>query len=266
MSAYAILGATGNTGLEILRCLTKSPNNTIHALVRSQSKLERLFPDTSATSNLKIFQGSISDIDTLSQYLSGTKAAFLTVAVTENIPGCSIAYDTACAVVSALGKLREEDPNVKPPRLIILSSASLDDKFWRDVPGLVHSMLWKTMSNFYRDLATAEAYLRKQSDFFSSRLTCVFMMPGGLLKDEPKGHELGAERQQTFVSFSDLAAAMVEAADEESDRWDGAHASVMLANGRKARIEWWAGLVLFKGLLCHFFPWTYPYLGFINGL
>jgi hypothetical protein len=91
-------------------------------------------------------------------------------------------------------------------------------------------------------------------------------MPGGLCKDEATGHELSTSKQQTFISFTDLAAAMIETADEGSDRWNGARVSVVLKNGQKAKFEWWAGVVLFKGMLCHLFPWMYPYLRFIPTL
>jgi uncharacterized protein YbjT (DUF2867 family) len=165
MSSYAILGATGNVGLNILQNLSQSPSNTIHAFVRSRSKLERLYPTASTSTNLKIYEGDISNIDSLARCLSGTKAAFLTVAVNDNIPGCSIAYDTACAVLAALENLRDETPGFRPPRLIILSSASLDSKFWNDTPQFVHAMVWRAMSNVYTDLERAEIFWRKQSDW-----------------------------------------------------------------------------------------------------
>lgn len=84
-------------------------------------------------------------------------------------------------------------------------------------------------------------------------------MPGGLTHDVQKGHELSAERQQTFISFLDLAAGMVEVADADA-RWEGKHVSVVLKGDRKARFEWWAPVVLGKGLLCHVCPWLYEWL------
>jgi nucleoside-diphosphate-sugar epimerase len=256
MSTYAILGGTGSTGSSILQLLSASPKNTINVLVRSKAKLQKVAPSSSENPNIKVFQGSISDTDTLAQCLTGTKAVFLTVAVVDNIPGNTIAADTAHAVVAALKTIRKQDPHFKAPRLIVLSSASVEDKFWTDTPAWVHSMIYSAMCNVYDDLKIAEAYLRTQEDW----LTSTFVMPGGIVHDVQKGHELSTSKQQTFVSFLDVAAAMIEVADEEGERWDGASVSLVLKGGQRARIEWWAPLILGKGLVLSYFPWLYNYL------
>ncbi|KAF9698019.1 hypothetical protein EKO04_004191 [Ascochyta lentis] len=256
MSAYAILGATGQTGGSILRLLGESPTNKVNVLVRSRSKLEKFYPPLSTNSNIKVFQGNISDIPTLAQCLKGTKSAFLTVAVTDNIPGCSISLDTAHAVIEALQNLKAEDPAFKAPRLIVLSSASLDEKFWDGAPEFVHNIMYAANAYIYDDLKRAETYLRKHQDW----LHVTFVMPGGLTHDVQQGHELSTERQQTFISFLDLGAGMIEVADAEGSRWDGGHVSVVLKDGRKAKFEWWAPVVLGKGLLCYLCPWLYGWL------
>lgn len=256
MSTYAILGATGSTGSSILQLLSASPSNHINVLVRSKSKLAKVAPSSTDNPIIKVFEGSISNIDTLSKCIAGTKAVFLTVAIVRNEPGCTIAQDTAHAVVEALNILRKSDQNFKAPRLIVLSSSSIDDKFWDDTPAVVHNTLWKCMSNIYTDLAKAEKYLRSQEDWLSS----TFVMPGGIAHDIQRGHELCTTRQQTFVSFLDVAAAMIEVADEESERWEGQNVSLVLKDGQKARIEWWAPWELGKGLVLHFLPWMHSYL------
>ena len=78
------------------------------------------------------------------------------------------------------------------------------------------------------------------------------------MHDSPIGHELKTERQQTFLSFLDLAVGIVEVADRDGDRWDMKNFSVIPT--AKTEIEWRAPLLLFKGILFHFLPWTYPYL------
>jgi putative NADH-flavin reductase len=256
MSAYAILGATGSTGSSILSLLSSSPKNHIKLLVRSKSKLEKFSPSSLTNPNIKIFESSISDTTTLSHCLRNTKAVFLTVAVTANIPGCTISLDTAKAVISALKTLRKDDVNFKPPRLIVLSSASLDDKFWATALAFVHNVMYAANSNIYNDLKEAEKYLREQQDW----LSMTFMMPGGIVHDVQRGHELSTTGQQTFVSFLDVAGAMIEVADEEGERWDGEHVSLVLKRGQKAKMEWWAPWILTKGLLVHCAPWTYGYL------
>lgn len=159
-------------------------------------------------------------------------------------------------VVSALEKLRRDEPNAKPPRLIVLSSASLSAHLSRSVPRVVHWLLLTCASHVYADLAKAETYLRSQGSWIST----TFVKPGGLAHDAQKGHELSTERQVTFLSFLDLAAGMVEIADAEGEGWDGRDVSVV-PTAEDVRIEWWAPYYLFRGLLFHFFPSAYPLLG-----
>lgn len=255
MSTYSILGATGQVGGSILELLGSSPKHSINVLVRSHAKLQKTYPSLSSKPNIRVFEGNISDIATLSHCLQGTSAVFLTVAVTENIPGVSISLDTAHAVISALKSLKAQDPHFKPPRLVVLSSASLDIKYWKTVPSFVHNMMYAANVHIYDDLARAETYLRQYEDW----LDMTFVMPGGLSHDVQQGHELSAENQQTFISFLDLAAGMIEVADADA-RWEGKHVSVVLKGGRKARIEWWAPVILGKGLLCYLCPWIYKWL------
>ncbi|KAH6643232.1 hypothetical protein C7974DRAFT_119921 [Boeremia exigua] len=255
MSGYAILGATGQTGGSILKLLGENPKDKINVLVRSRSKLEKSYPPLSANNNIRVFEGSISDAFTLAECLEGTKAVFLTVAVNVNAPNTSISLDTAKAVISALQALKETHPYVKPPRLVVLSSASLDDKFWDGAPEFVHKIMYSANAFIYDDLKRAEAYLRQYEDW----LDMTFVMPGGLSHDVQKGHELSEEKQQTFISFLDLAAGMIEVADADS-RWEGKHISVVLKGGRKANPEWWAPVVLGRGLLIYLFPWAYGWL------
>ena len=158
--------------------------------------------------------------------------------------------------MTALKAIRETSPNFKAPRLIVLSSGSLDDKFWDETPTLIHNIIWRCNSNIYTDLARAQAYLREQEDWLSSS----FMMPGAISFDIQRGHDLSASKLQNFVSFLDVAAGMIEIADEESGRWEGKNVSAVLEGGQTGKFEWWAPVMLSKGLVLHFFPWLYNYI------
>jgi putative NADH-flavin reductase len=254
-SKYTILGTTGNVGRSLLAVLSESPDNTVHAFVRSKIKLERLCPKISSNSNIKIFEGDLDNIEVLSQCLKGTRAAFLAVAVTDNVPGCSIAQDTARNVIAALRLLQKQHPTARLPHLVVLSSASTEGKLWRDQPQFLHGMMWRAFSNVYTDLTLAENYLRQQGDWVSS----TFVKPGGLVHDAQKGHELSTERQQTFLSFLDLAGGMVEIADAGEGVWEGKSVSVV-PTAKDVKIEWMALWYVLKGLLCHFLPSTYGFL------
>ncbi|KAH7093684.1 hypothetical protein FB567DRAFT_515862 [Paraphoma chrysanthemicola] len=257
MSAYAILGATGSTGSSILKLLIQnSPTAKINLLVRSKAKLENVVPGSTSDPNISIFESSISDISTLAACLKNTKAVFLTVAVVDNVPNTTIAQDTARAVVEALTRLKEKEEKFQPPRLIILSSASTDIKFWTTTPAIIHKILHNAMYFVYTDLEKAEKFLRSQEDW----LRCTFIMPGGISHDVQRGHELNLTEQQTFVGFLDVAAAMIEVADEDGTRWEGKNVSLVLKGGQKGKVEWWAPWYLGKGLVLSFVPGLYNWL------
>ena len=254
MSTYALLGATGQVGNCVLQVLAEDPDRKIHAFVRSRSKLERMSPDICSSPNLTIFEGDISNIDVLQKCITGTRAVVLAVAASVTAPGIRTSQDQAQAVVSALEAIRKQDPNARLPKCIMLSSSETDDKFSESIPWPIRKMLFAANYYIYLDLIEAEKYLRAREDW----ITTVVMKPGGLSNDIRRGHVLSMESQQTFLSFLDLAAGMVEVAEEGEGKWDGKSVSV-LSHG-KAKVEWSAFLVLGRGLLVYCFPWLYKYL------
>jgi putative NADH-flavin reductase len=260
MSTYAILGATGSTGQSLLTLLSASPNNnnTINLLVRSRSKLQNLSPDALTNPSIKVFEGSISDIPTLTSCLANTTAVFLAVASNSNIPGCTIARDTARSVIAALENLKLQNTGTwKAPRLIVLSAAAIEPAFWPNPACIQRKLLYLALSNLYADLEKARAFLRSQDSWVSS----TFVMPGGIVQDVQAGHELVSDQhQEGWISYLDVAAAMIEVADHEGGRWEGRNVSLVLKIGRKARVEWWAPWILGKGLVLHYFPWVYGWL------
>lgn len=260
MPSYAILGATGNTGKALLEVLLKSPENQIHAYCRSRAKLLRVCP-AAAREQVRIFEGKLDDADLLVDCLRGTHAAFLAVAVIDNMPGCTIAYDTARSVVNALNTIRSEthaDGSAKPklPKLLVLSSASLEDSFCTDVPAIVHLVLGTAVSHLYRDLTQAEKYLRGEESW----ITSIFVKPGGLVHDRQGGHEISTTTAKTPLSFLDLAAGMMEVANNDAGQYDMKNVSV-LAKANDVRFPWDGMYFTMTGIIFHYFPWTYRYIG-----
>lgn len=257
MPRYAVLGATGNTGRAIVEVLlAQSPENHVHVYCRSKEKLLRLIP-AAATSQVRIFEGALSDVTLITECLRGSNAAFLAVAIADNMPGCTVSRDAAHTVVDALRSLSaQEDQQAKIPRLVVLSSASLEPSFSDDVPPLIHRVLDTCVSHLYKDLAEAEAYLRAESGWVSS----VFVKPGGLVHDRQRGHEISTTTAKTPLSYLDLAAGMIEVADSDAGQYDMKNVSVI---GTADGVAFpWAGVYYaLTGLLYHFFPWTYYYLG-----
>ncbi|KAK5719380.1 hypothetical protein LTR15_007903 [Elasticomyces elasticus] len=276
MTSYAVLGATGSTGSSLVKVLQQRQDVSVNTLVRSKAKLYRTIPGIEKDSKFEVYEGSITDIDVLTDCIRDTRSVFLAVAENSrlnafqalrhsltrppvalaNKPGCTIAQDTAKSVLAALERLRQEKPGCDLPLLIVLSSSSISEKLSRDLPKLLHSFLMKGASYIYDDLRKAETLLRAQENW---GVKTVFIKPGGLVHDAQKGHELSTERQQTFLGFLDLAAGMVEVADAKKGTWDMQDVSV-IPTAKDVKVEWRVPLFLLQGMLCHYFPWVYPYI------
>ncbi|KAL4865124.1 hypothetical protein BDV12DRAFT_200407 [Aspergillus spectabilis] len=256
MPCYAVLGATGNTGRAIVQVLLDRPDARIHAYCRSKEKLFRLCPGVGDSQRVSVFEGQLDNHGLVDECLRGTDAVFLVVAIVDNMPGCTVAMKTAEAVVSSLQRLQSSSPTLLLPRLVMISSASLEPAFCDDVPAAVHWVLKTAVSHLYRDLATAEAFLRGQSDW----LSVTFVKPGGLVHDQARGHEVRLDKAQTPLSFLDLAAGMIEVADTTDGRYHLRSVSV-IPTSRQVKFPWDGVYYAFTGLLFHFFPWTYRYIG-----
>lgn len=277
MSSYAILGATGQTGNAILQILTAQdpPPSSINVLVRSRAKLERMTPSIagdSSSSNKKrihVYEGTITDTALLTACIRGTTAVFLTVATPDNKPYVRIAREQAEAVVTALETLRgggteseaEEEANEAKeekkqqtlPTLVMLSSSETEERLVQGIPWPVRKMLFLANYWVYTDLIAAEKYLRDRAEWIDA----VYFKPGGISHDIQRGHALSTDTSMTFVSFLDVAAGMVECA-EDGKAWSGKSVSV-LSRG-KAKIPLESMVLLTRNMLGTFFPTLYQWL------
>lgn len=254
MPSYAILGATGQTGQALLTILLQSAKDdvkNINLYVRSRARLERLQPEISTNKKVQIFEGSIQDVSLISRCISHVSAVFAVVASNENIPGLRIAQETAHTIVAALCELRAQDPDTKLPRIIVLSSATINLHLCRHMPALLYWLLRNAFSNVYADLVLAEEYLR----LHRSWLNVTFVQPGGLVHDARRGHAISLDREETFLSYLDLAAGMIEVADAgELYDWKGVS---VVSTADDVKTEWKVPLYMAKGLLWHFMPGLY---------
>ncbi|KAE8343376.1 hypothetical protein BDV24DRAFT_149648 [Aspergillus arachidicola] len=227
----------------------------IHAYCRSASKLNQLRPGIAQNRQVSVWEGSLQDVSLLSECIRGTRAVFMVVAIPDNMPHCTIAQDCTNAVLNALKKLQTEGCQ-SLPKLIVLSSASLEDSLCADVPPLIHRVLNIAAGNLYSDLAKAEKVLRAEGHWVST----TFVKPGGLVHDVQRGHTLSTTTAKTPVSFLDVAAGMVEIANVDDKRYDMTNVSVN-AIGDGTAFPWKGVYYVMTGLLFHFFPWTYKYFG-----
>ncbi|KAL9094349.1 MAG: hypothetical protein Q9165_003490 [Trypethelium subeluteriae] len=254
MVTYAVLGATGNCGTALIRVLLQRPEARIHAYCRNKIKLLRLVPELASSKMAEIFEGSIQDVDLLASCVRDCRTIFMVVSTNDNIPGCRLSQDTAIGVISALERYKKVE-GVRVPKLVLLSSATIDDQFSSHVPYLLRQILLRSASNVYNDLRKTEELLRAQENW----LTTVFVKPGALSMDQQRGHALSLTEEESPVSYLDLAAAMVEAADDQDGRYDMRNVSVINTNGR-AKFPSGTPMCILMGLLSHFIPSVYPYL------
>jgi uncharacterized protein YbjT (DUF2867 family) len=273
MPTYAILGATGQVGSSILDTLLQSSSENpqakikINAFVRSKQKLLSMRPALASDQKTSIYEGPLSDTALLASCIHATRAVFLCIAAQDNEPYCTIAQDQSRAVLAALEHNKNEkdldststsNTTTNPPKLIILSSASLEPHLTADLPTPFLSIMHAAASWIYTDLRLAETHLRAHAP---PSVELIFIKPGGLVHDAPVGHRLSTTRQQTFLSFADLGAGMVEAADSPAGKWAEAKGNVSVVPARKGtRVEWYVPWFLVKGCLWHFAPGLWPYL------
>ena len=254
-SKYAVLGSTGNCGVALIENLLRRPDAVVHAYCRNKTKLLRLIPEIKETT---IFEGNIQDVELLSSCIQGCRAVFLCVLTNDNIPDCQVAQQAAIAVIQALQNLKAEEAgmeNATLPKLVLLSSSTLDDYLSRHLPWLLKIVLVRSASFVYDDLVKTESLLRAQEDW----LKTIYMKPGALSVDVQRGHALSLTDEESPVSYLDLAAAMIEAADDEDGRYDLKNVSVVNTNG-KAKFPAGTPMCIAMGLLRHFFPFLHPYL------
>jgi putative NADH-flavin reductase len=249
MVTYAVLGATGNCGTALLSLLLQRPSAKIHAYCRNKAKLLHLLPELADSKQVEIFEGGIQDTQLLASCIRSTRAIFLCISTNDNIPGCRLSQDSASAVLQVLQTLQQS------PKLVLLSSATLDDHFSRHVPYLLRQILLRSASHVYADLRATEALLRAQDAW----LSCIFIKPGALSTDVQRGHALSLTDENSPLSYLDLAAGMLEAADDEAGMYAGRDVSVVNTGGR-AKFPRGTPLCILMGLMRHFFPGLHEWL------
>ena len=255
MPTYAILGATGNCGTALIDNLLRTEDAKVNAYCRSTTKLIQKFPTITDNKRVNIFEGSIYDIDLLAECIRDTRAVFHVVTTNDNIPGCHVGLDTAKSIISAIEKLKVHGQLGAIPRILLLSSGTIDDHLSRHMPWWFRPILRTAASHVYEDLRRTEVYLRQQEDLVST----IFIKPGGLAVDVQRGHELNLDHDESFISYLDLAAAMIEAADDKEGKYEMKNVSVVNTNG-SAKFPSGTPLCLATGLARHFFPFLHAYL------
>lgn len=209
MPTYVVLGATGSTGSAILRHLhEQNQGETIHVYARSKDRLEGMHPFITGSGQIESFIGALSDRETMLSCLKNSDVVFCTFAQNSNEPGCSIAQQTAHAIVKALSTLRNE-PHFHCPIVVFLSSASLSPVLGSSTPRLVKAMLHRACYWVYADIADALKYIKQHS-----WIPLIAAEPPALVADKASGYKLTtSEPYNGALSYNDLGQAMIEMAE-----------------------------------------------------
>ncbi|KAL5358323.1 hypothetical protein BJX96DRAFT_173336 [Aspergillus floccosus] len=210
---FALLGATGNTGRNILQSLLQetTPGLRINIYVRSRPKLESLIPSISSDTRVTIFEGSIKDRNLIRNCLSGATTIICTLGENENIPGVTILRESAEAIIDALSAIRSDvsTPTAwTPPRLLLLSSATWNPRFAADRPALLHWMICNAFARPYSDLVQAQQMLLDVPQL----VNLLLVQPNALVKEPASGCVISEEFAYTAVSYEDLAEGFVKLA------------------------------------------------------
>jgi hypothetical protein len=193
-------------------------------------------------------------VQLLASCVRDCRAIFQVVSTNDNVPGFRAGQEITIGLIRALESLKQAE-GAKTPKLILLSSATLDDTLMRGTPYILRKILRLSASSVYNDLMETEKLLRAQEDW----LTTIYIKPGALTVDEQRGHVLSLTQADNLVTYLDLAAAMVEAANDEEGRYDMRSLGVVNTNGA-AKFPPGTPLCILVGLLRHFLPFLHPYL------
>lgn len=260
MPTFAVLGSTGNTGTCLVRNLLEhSPHNHVNAYCRNKAKLFNLIPEVVDNKRVTVFEGSVNDTELMDSLLRDTKAVFLAVTTNDNIPGTRLNTDTAVTIIRSLYRLRDATgPSYKPPKVILLSASAPDDHLSRNMSKLFRPIMLRAASAVYLDVCRAEDVLRSHDHWIES----IYMKPAGLSMDIARGYELTLDGQESFLSYNDLADAMIEvASDDDEGRWVGKSVGILnRVHGQGAKFPTGTPMLIATGFIRHLAPWLHPYL------
>jgi len=216
MPTYAVLGATGSTGSELVKLLLQRPDITLHIYARSEDKLRAMFPKLSSSPQAKTFIGAVTDDKTMSSCLRGADYIFCTVAQNANQPGCSISITVAKTIVAALDSLRKEADagGYKIPQLCYLASAESSPVARAQMPWLIDAFVHNGSYFMYKDLELALAYIEHEAPWLPVTKAC----PSALIKGPAQGVDIDLKDGGISVTYADLAMAMVMMVEKEGFR------------------------------------------------
>jgi nucleoside-diphosphate-sugar epimerase len=184
---YIVLGGTGKAGRGVVRNVLDKTNANVRIYVRSMDKLLTLFPTLASNPRVSIFHGVVTDTGVMIECLRGGDIIFFTLGENDNRKGVSVIEDGAITILTALRILSHAD-EWKPPRLIMLSSSTWNEKFSAARPRIVDKMIKTAFTHPYADLRRGQALLKE-----STLCSTLLVQPGGLVQDVANGYKISTE-------------------------------------------------------------------------
>lgn len=249
----ALLGATGNTGRVILKTLLQNFDAAtigINIYVRSSAKLSKLFPSLSNDPRVKVFEGSLTDERLIQNCLTAVSTIICTLGENENIPGVTVLEDFARTTINALSTLQRVNKYSIKPRLVILSSATMNSRFASARPALLHWMIRTAFDKPYNDLIKAQEMLLAVPEL----LFVTLIQPNALVQEKSTGCVVSTEFAYMACSYEDLAEGFVRICTSASLQNVSA---VGVSSARAENVILYAPFVLgkvFRGLAFQFIP------------
>ena len=223
---YAVLGATGQTGSEIVRHLRREPFTHLNVYARSASRLQSMHPGLAEASNVTLFIGDLNDQDLMVSCLSTADVVLSAVAQNRNEPGCSIAQRTALAIIKALDATRASGRTI--PTVVFLASGGVDPVSTAKTNVVARKIFHWILYHVYTDLERSIELFRE-----NPWVPLVIAAAGGLVHGT--SHEIELTNDivtiSPLLSYPDLAQGMIHMGNE-GEKWNGQFVGI-IANGGK---------------------------------
>jgi len=226
VKTYAILGATGQTGSEIVKALLPTSAH-LNIYARSLPRLQAQFPSIQSAPNVTLFIGDLSNKDLLASCLSNADVVFSSVAQNRNEPGLSVAQQTALAIIQALEPRRSTE---RLPTVVFLSSgAVMPDKNAEQNNTFAQRLVHWCIYWVYTDL-------EKSFELFKANPWVPVIIAAASALVHGTGHEVklvdDKEAASLLITYTDLATGMIMMGDE-GERWHGKHVAMWVNGGKK---------------------------------
>ncbi|ETS77038.1 hypothetical protein PFICI_10912 [Pestalotiopsis fici W106-1] len=222
-TTIAIFGATGSTGSATLRSLLSKKDLSLHLriLVRSKDKLTKLVPELLSHPSCKIWEGNLTDTETIKDCLNGADVVICTVGENRNIPGVDVIQTAAKSIVTGLRALREQQQAGRTstaawqkPRLLLLSSVTWNKRILESGFSPIRFIVKRAFYYPYADLLEAHRIFDEAAD--DDLLTLLLVQPPALIDEAPTGYEISVDKSRVGVSYADLGAGFAELATESA--------------------------------------------------